>query len=63
MHHVRENRAGGGVSLFIQCDHEFNIRHDISLKSETAEVQSVVVKLLGVSVIKNIIVGVIYRTS
>lgn len=61
VHHVRENRSGGGVSLFIHVDYEFKIRDDLSLKSDGAEVESVFVELFGVSGRKNVIVGVIYR--
>jgi len=61
VHYVRENRSGGGVSLFFLGDYEFKVRDDLSLKSARAEVESVFVELFGVFGEKNVIVGVIYR--
>lgn len=60
VHHVRGNRPGGGVSLFIHDDYEFKLRHDLTIKS-MVEVESVFVELIGVLGHKKIIVGVIYR--
>lgn len=59
-HYVRENRAGGGVSLFIHADYDFKIRDDLSLKTDRSDVESLFVEL---SIIdgKSAIVGVIYR--
>lgn len=61
VHYVRENRSGGGVSLYISDDYEFKIRDDLTPKSDGAEVESVFVELSGVSGVKNFVVGVIYR--
>lgn len=61
VHRVRDKRPGGGVSLFILRDHGFKMRHDLSLKSNSVEIESLFIELIGVVGIKNIIVGVIYR--
>lgn len=55
VHYVRENRCGGGVSLFILGDYEFKIRDNLSLKSAGAEVESVFVELSGVFGGENVI--------
>lgn len=60
-HYVRENRSGGGVSLFIYEAYKSKVREDFSLKLDGAEVESVFIEPSGVSGGKNIIVGVIYR--
>lgn len=61
VHNVKEDRSGGGVSLFIHDDYELRIRTDLFLKSDKIEVESVFVELSGVLGGKNIITGVIYR--
>lgn len=61
VHHVRQNRIGGGVSLFIHDDYEFRTREDFCLMSDTTEVESIFLELTGFSGGKNVIVGVVYR--
>lgn len=50
VHYVRENRSGGGVSLFFLDNYEFKVRDDLSLNS----VESVFVELSGVFGGKNV---------
>lgn len=61
VHCVRENRSGGGVSLFIHEAYVFKTRTDLSLKSDKFEVESVFIELSDISSGKNIIIGVIYH--
>lgn len=60
-HYVRQARPGGGVSLFIHNDFEFQLRNDLILNSENREIESLFVELAGTSGGKNVIIGVIYR--
>lgn len=61
VHHIRQNRPGGGVSLFIHGNYEYKPRDDICLKSDMTEVEAVFVELSGAYGGRNIIVGAIYR--
>ena len=59
-HHVRKNRKGGGVSLFVRSDYDFKTRDDLSMGTGMSEMESMFIEL-QVTGEKNIIVGAIYR--
>ena len=61
--HYRDNRAGGGVSLFVKDTCSFIERKDMIIDTESKVCESLFIEIDGKSVgsNKNIIVGVIYR--
>lgn len=60
-HFVRQSRSGGGVSIFVHKDLDFIIRHDLAVKLNETEIESVFIEILSDSRTKNLIIGSIYR--
>lgn len=58
--YIRTNRIGGGVSLFVNAQYDFNLREELSLKFKVADIECLFVELSDVFYGKKVIVGVIY---
>ena len=60
-HSFRPQRPGGGVSIFIEDQIEYTVRHDLSLNNDLIESKFIEINKEVVGKNKNVIIGVVYR--
>ena len=60
-HNLRQNKTGGGVSLFIKNGIDYNVREDLRLQNENAETLFIQVDKQYFGKKKDIIIGTVYR--
>ena len=58
----RQNRSGGGVAIFIKDNIEYIVRSDLSTFSEHIESVFIEINNETLTINRNIVIGVIYRT-